>query len=221
MAVDYRVKLILCGDTYVGKSSLMTRFSNSSKFNELKTTIGVDYSTRDVTFTHARTHAPIVVAAQVWDTAGQERFRAIASAYYRGTDGALMVFDVTDDGSFKRLDTWVDDLRRFDLWRRGVPIVLVGNKIDLLETHERRVPRETALEYARANGLSYVETSALTNDHVDDAFIALLTNIMRRLDVTSVAPCDRISPRAQRISGHRVGADSHAFGARGGVADDV
>lgn len=205
----YRVKVILCGASAVGKSSLLARFANSRPLDEIATTIGIDFCKRQHTFTHARTGAPIIFEVLIWDTAGQERFRAISSAYYRGTHGALMVFDVTDRKSFKQLDSWVTELRRHDLWNNGLPIILVGNKIDLIEENGRHVSREMALEFARTNGLSYIETSAKTNTCVDDAFTRLFCAMLHAIDETALAPDDddgvsSLPPRRQTLDVPRI-----------------
>ena len=171
---DIVLKLVLIGDTGVGKSNLLSRYTKGEFNGESKTTIGVDFATRILNIDKKR------LKAQIWDTAGQERYRAMTNAYYRGAAGALIVFDISNLHSFNSTERWLQEIREHG--NPGVPIVLVGNKLDLKSLRE--VPFETAENFASENKLSYIETSALQNSNVDAAFQCLINGIY--LDISKV-----------------------------------
>ena len=148
---NYLFKVVLIGDSGVGKSSLLSRFAWDQFSLDTKSTIGVEFATKTVRIDGQ------TVKAQLWDTAGQERYRAITTAYYREAVGAIIVYDITKEQSFKNVEKWVQDIRNNT--SKDVCIMLVGNKCDLRK--ERVVPMETGKLFARNNELSFVETSAL------------------------------------------------------------
>jgi len=164
---DYLFKVVLIGDSGVGKSNLLSRFTRNEFSLESKSTIGVEFATRSIRVDDK------VVKAQIWDTAGQERYRAITSAYYRGAVGALVVYDVTRHVTFENVERWLKELR--DHTDANIVIMLVGNKSDL--RHLREVPTEEAKEFAEKNKLSFIETSALDSSNVELAFQNILTEI--------------------------------------------
>merc|ERR1712137_1301762 len=164
---DYLFKVVLIGDSGVGKSNLLSRFTRNEFCLESKSTIGVEFATRTLQV-EGKT-----VKAQIWDTAGQERYRAITSAYYRGAVGALLVYDITKTVTFENVERWLKELR--DHADANIVIMLVGNKSDL--RHLREVPTEAAKEYAEKNSLSFIETSALDATNVELAFQNILTEI--------------------------------------------
>ena len=163
MDYDICVKSILIGDSSVGKSSLLYRYTDHDWNPHYIATIGVDFKV--VTFERAAK----VVKLQLWDTAGQERFRTITHSYYRGAHGILLVFDVTNRESFDNLSDWLADVRQYGV--EGSPMVLVGNKADCAN---REVKEEEAQLFAQKLGCQYFETSAKQNKSVDDAFNALV-----------------------------------------------
>ena len=136
---DCLFKLVMIGDSGVGKSNLLNRYTKNEFSLETKATIGVEFATKSITTKDGR-----AVKAQIWDTAGQERYRAITSAYYRGAVGALLVYDVTNYQSFKALEHWLKEIR--DHAEKNIVILMVGNKTDL--KHKRDVKKEEAAEYA-------------------------------------------------------------------------
>ncbi|CAN4110747.1 unnamed protein product [Withania somnifera] len=148
---DYLFKVVLIGDSGVGKSNLLSRFTRNEFLLESKSTIGVEFATRTLQV-EGRT-----IKAQIWDTAGQERYRAITSAYYRGALGALLVYDVTKPTTFENVSRWLKELR--DHADSNIVIMLIGNKTDL--RHLRAVATEDAQSFAEKEGLSFIETSAL------------------------------------------------------------
>jgi small GTP-binding protein len=166
---DYLFKVVLIGDSGVGKSNLLSRFTRNDFNLESKSTIGVEFATRSVRIDGK------TIKAQIWDTAGQERYRAITSAYYRGAVGALLVYDITKHPSYENVERWLKELR--DHADMSIVIMLVGNKSDL--RHLRAVPADEARSFAERNSLSFIETSALDSTNVEEAFIQILTSIYR------------------------------------------
>ncbi|KAL6616071.1 hypothetical protein ACP70R_038341 [Stipagrostis hirtigluma subsp. patula] len=164
---DYLFKLVLIGDSGVGKSNLLSRFTKNEFCLESKSTIGVEFATRSLQVDGR------VVKAQIWDTAGQERYRAITSAYYRGAVGALLVYDVTRRPTFENVERWLKELR--DHTDPSIIIMLIGNKSDL--RHLVAVSTEDGKEFAEAESLYFMETSALDATNVGNAFSEVLTRI--------------------------------------------
>jgi len=159
---DYLFKLLLIGDSGVGKSSLLLRFADNTFTESFISTIGVDFKLRTIDLQGSK------VKLQLWDTAGQERFRTITSSYYRGAQGVIVVFDVTKKDTFNNVVKWLQELERYAA--EDVKKLLVGNKIDLTP---REVTCDEAKELAEKLGLDYVETSAKTSSNVEEAFTRL------------------------------------------------
>ncbi|KAG9511384.1 Ras-related protein Rab-11A, partial [Fragariocoptes setiger] len=166
---DYLFKIVLIGDSGVGKSNLLSRFTRNEFNLESKSTIGVEFATKSIQVDGK------IVKAQVWDTAGQERYRAITSAYYRGAVGALLVYDIAKHITYENVERWLKELR--DHADQNIVIMLVGNKSDL--RHLRAVPVDEARVFAEKNGLSFIEASALDSTNVETAFHQILTEIYR------------------------------------------
>ncbi|KAF8118625.1 hypothetical protein N665_0004s0105 [Sinapis alba] len=164
---DYLFKVVLIGDSGVGKSNLLSRFTKNEFSLESKSTIGVEFATRSLNVDDK------VIKAQIWDTAGQERYRAITSAYYRGAVGALLVYDVTRHSTFENVETWLKELRNHT--DPNIVVMLVGNKSDL--RHLVAVQTEDAKSFAEKESLCFMETSALESTNVEDAFAEVLTQI--------------------------------------------
>ncbi|KAG2261222.1 hypothetical protein Bca4012_014029 [Brassica carinata] len=167
--IDYVFKVVLIGDSAVGKSQLLARFSRNEFSIESKATIGVEFQTRTLTIDNK------TVKAQIWDTAGQERYRAVTSAYYRGAVGAMLVYDITKRQSFDHVARWLEELRGHA--DKNIVIMLVGNKTDLGTL--RAVPTEDAKEFAQRESLFFMETSALDSINVEPSFLTVLTEIYR------------------------------------------
>lgn len=145
----------------------MSRFTRDEFNLESKTTIGVEFATRNILADNK------LIKAQIWDTAGQERYRAITSAYYRGAVGALLVYDITKALSFENVEKWLRELREHA--EPHIVVMLVGNKSDL--KHMRTVRTEDAAEFAERNGLAFLETSAYDASNVAIAFQRIITGI--------------------------------------------
>lgn len=174
---DYLFKVVLIGDSGVGKSNLLSRFTRNEFCLESKSTIGVEFATRSIQVDGK------TIKAQIWDTAGQERYRAITSAYYRGAVGALLVYDITKNVTYENVERWLKELR--DHADSNIVIMLVGNKSDL--RHLRAVPTDDAHSFAEKEGLSFIETSALESTNVENAFHKILTEIYRIVSKKALA----------------------------------
>ncbi|KAF0042319.1 hypothetical protein F2P81_005851 [Scophthalmus maximus] len=165
---DFLFKVVLIGDSGVGKSNLLSRFTRNEFNLESKSTIGVEFATRSIQVDGK------TIKAQIWDTAGQERYRAITSAYYRGAVGALLVYDIAKHLTYENVERWLKELR--DHADNNIVIMLVGNKSDL--RHLRAVPSDEARAFAEKNTLSFLETSALDSTNVEEAFKNILTVVL-------------------------------------------
>ncbi|KAH3745306.1 ras family protein [Pelomyxa schiedti] len=174
---DYLYKIVLIGDSGVGKSNLLSRFTRNEFNLETKSTIGVEFATRSVPC-EGKT-----IKAQIWDTAGQERYRAITSAYYRGAVGALLVYDISKVQTFRNIERWLTELR--ENADKNIVIMLVGNKADL--RHLREVPTEEAKSFSEKNSLSFIETSALEATNVEAAFQNILGEIYHVISQPTIA----------------------------------
>jgi len=172
---DFLFKLVLIGDSGVGKSCLLLRFADDNFTDSYISTIGVDFRFRTITIEKK------TVKLQIWDTAGQERFRTITSAYYRGADGIIMVYDVTNTESFSDVAGWLTEVDRYA--NENTSKLLVGNKADLVE--EKIVTEETAQRFADQLGIPFLETSAKTATNVDAAFLTMAKELIRSREKAS------------------------------------
>ncbi|XP_018470139.2 ras-related protein RABA2d [Raphanus sativus] len=174
---DYLFKIVLIGDSGVGKSNILSRFTRNEFCLESKSTIGVEFATRTLQV-EGKT-----VKAQIWDTAGQERYRAITSAYYRGAVGAFLVYDITKRQTFDNALRWLRELR--DHADSNIVIMMAGNKSDL--NHLRSVAEEDGRSLAETEGLSFLETSALESTNVEKSFQTVLTEIYKIISKKALA----------------------------------
>ncbi|KAI8645350.1 P-loop containing nucleoside triphosphate hydrolase protein [Parasitella parasitica] len=169
---DYVFKLIVVGDSGVGKTNLLGRFAHDTFDFASKSTIGLDLTVKNMDIKGKR------VRAQIWDTAGQERYRSITKRYYRGAVGALLVYDITKRESFESLGRWLNELKINEAHPDSM-VMLVGNKSDL--EPQREVSQEEALNYSKINGIMFMETSALESTNVQKAFESLIHTIFDKL----------------------------------------
>ncbi|TDH67981.1 hypothetical protein CCR75_003467 [Bremia lactucae] len=165
---DHLFKLVLIGDSGVGKSCLLLRFADDAFTESYITTIGVDFRFRTVKIDNK------TVKLQIWDTAGQERFRTITSAYYRGADGIIMVYDVTSQESFDHVNDWLTEVNRYA--SDGTCKLLVGNKSDVKDN--KAVPYETAKVFADSLSIPFLETSAKNAQNVEEAFLTMASELI-------------------------------------------
>eukprot|EP00667_Euglena_gracilis_P021481 EG_transcript_23555 len=165
MGLPVSFKLVLLGESAVGKSSLVLRFVRGEFYEYQESTIGAAFLTQTVAVPPNDTE----VKFEIWDTAGQERYRSLAPMYYRGAAAAIVVYDITNYDSFNRAKQWVKELQlRGDA---NVVIALAGNKLDLAE--KRAVETAEAQAYAEENGILHMETSAKTNHQVTELFVSI------------------------------------------------
>ncbi|KYO43392.1 ras-related protein Rab-35 isoform X1 [Alligator mississippiensis] len=165
---DHLFKLLLIGDSGVGKSSLLLRFADNTFSSSFVTTIGVDFRVRTVVLGGLR------LRLQVWDTAGQERFRTITSTYYRNAHGVIVVYDVTNPDSFVSVKRWMHEIaENCD----SVCKVLVGNKVE--DPSHRQVPAADARRFSAQLGLRHFETSAKDNINVEEMFAAVAGQVLK------------------------------------------
>eukprot|EP01120_Amphizonella_sp_Union-15-10_P005726 TRINITY_DN1735_c0_g1_i1.p1 TRINITY_DN1735_c0_g1~~TRINITY_DN1735_c0_g1_i1.p1 ORF type:complete len:207 (-),score=48.25 TRINITY_DN1735_c0_g1_i1:120-740(-) len=159
------LKVIILGDSGVGKTSLMNQYVNKKFSNQYKATIGADFLTKEVMVDDR------LVTMQIWDTAGQERFQSLGVAFYRGADCCVLVFDVNDAKSFENLDSWRDEflIQAAPRDPENFPFVVLGNKIDL--ENQRVVSQKRAMAWCQSKGdIPYFETSAKEAINVEQAF---------------------------------------------------
>ncbi|RMC07841.1 hypothetical protein DUI87_15310 [Hirundo rustica rustica] len=168
---DYLFKLLLIGDSGVGKSCLLLRFADDTYTESYISTIGVDFKIRTIELDGK------TIKLQIWDTAGQERFRTITSSYYRGAHGIIVVYDVTDQESFNNVKQWLQEIDRYA--SENVNKLLVGNKCDL--TTKKVVDYTTAKEFADSLGIPFLETSAKNATNVEQSFMTMAAEIKKRM----------------------------------------
>lgn len=174
------MKVVLIGDSGVGKSSLMLRFTTDTFDQEISATIGIDFKVKRVAVVGG------TVQLQLWDTAGQERFRTLTSSYYRGSNAVILVYDVNTPASFEHLQRWLDEV---EVCHAGgstnIAMMLIGNKIDevggLQQADTWPVPRGDAVQFAREHGMQLAFCSAKTKEGVVEAFDEVARNAYDKL----------------------------------------
>jgi len=168
---DFLFKLLLIGDSGVGKSCLLCRFADDTYMESYISTIGVDFKIRTIDLDGK------TVKLQIWDTAGQERFRTITSSYYRGAHGIIIVYDISDRESFDNVKQWLNEIDRYAC--ENVNKLLVGNKCDM--DSKRQVDFEEAKAFADERSIPFLETSAKDSTNVEKAFIQMASDIKNRM----------------------------------------
>jgi small GTP-binding protein len=167
---DLLYKIIIIGDSNVGKSNILSRYTKDQFQGNSKATVGVELGTKFVKV------EGVGAKLQIWDTAGQERYRSLTSSYYKGCHGCFIVYDITNEQSFESINTWYEQAVKEA--GKEVSIILVGNKCDL--ENERKVSKEKGEEKAKTMNASFFETSALSKVNIDDIFKEIVNNIYQR-----------------------------------------
>ena len=175
-AYDYLFKLLLIGESGVGKTCVLFRFSDDAFNSSFISTIGIDFKIRTIELEDKK------IKLQIWDTAGQERFRTITTAYYRGAMGIMIVYDITNPKSFENVKNWIKNIE--ENASDDVELMLLGNKCDMEDS--RAVTREQGEKLALEYGIPFMETSAKANINVEEAFFQLAKNIKKKMDDTVV-----------------------------------
>lgn len=176
MSYDYLFKYVIIGETGVGKSAFSERFVDNKFIYNYEPTLGVDFKTKNITL-EDRT----VVKIHLWDTAGHEKFASIVKHYYKGVAGIILMYDVTNRGSFAKLQYWLNKIKFFKDNSVKVPIILIGNKVD---TGHREINVDIAQRFALQNNLLYSECSAKTGENVIQSIKKLTKNIYSQIDNT-------------------------------------
>ncbi|KAK6474162.1 ras-related protein Rab-39B-like [Huso huso] len=179
---QYQFRIILLGDSTVGKSSLLKRFTDGVYSDVADPTVGVDFYARSLEI-----EPGVKIKLQLWDTAGQERFRSITTSYYRNSVGGLLVFDLTSRKAFEHVREWHREVAEH-VKPHHMVFILIGHKSDL--ARERQVPREEAEKLAATLGVRYVETSAKNNSNVDRAFEMLTRDIYQLMKAGDIVTRD-------------------------------
>ncbi|XP_065884995.1 ras-related protein Rab-8A-like [Dysidea avara] len=198
---DYLFKLLLIGDSGVGKTCILVRFSEDAFNSTFISTIGIDFKIRTVEIDGKK------IKLQIWDTAGQERFRTITTAYYRGAMGIMLVYDVTHEKSFDNIRNWIRNIE--ENAAADVEKMILGNKCDLSDS--RVVSKERGQMLADEHSIKFMETSAKASINVEEAFLALAKDIKAKMEKPD-------GPKMQQTSGgQQLGSgDGQGKGGKGG-----
>jgi len=167
---DHLFKLLLIGDSGVGKTCILFRFSDDAFNTTFISTIGIDFKIKTIEIDGKR------VKLQIWDTAGQERFHTITTSYYRGANGIMLVYDITNTKSFDNISKWLKNIT--DFASDEVERILLGNKCDMED--KRMISSARGQELATTNNITFYETSAKNNTNISDAFVELATKILHK-----------------------------------------
>ena len=172
--VDYDIlfKLILVGDSGVGKTNILSRYINNEYSSNSESTVGVEFSTKMLNKNNKK------IKVQIWDTAGQERYKSITSVFYKGAKGGFIVYDITRKDTFNSTDKWINDLKMNG--DENISLILIGNKSDLQD--QREVSLEDMTKKAELFGVNFCETSALNNTNIDKVFDIVVEDMIKKFD---------------------------------------
>jgi Ras-related protein Rab-1A len=168
-------KIILLGSFDSGKTRFIRRYADNIDDSSFITTIGVDFKIKSIKIDNK------IIKLQIWDTAGQERFRSILSSYYKGANGILLLYDITNVNSFKNLSNWLIDIEKNS--SKNVKKILIGNKCDLNEL--RKIPINKGKEFADTYNMKFIETSAKNNVNINECFNILGKELLNNIDLIS------------------------------------
>ena len=165
--IDYSYKILFLGDSTVGKTSLLIRYLDK-KFDKSMPTLGVDVRYKYLKYENKN------IKLDLWDTAGQERFKAIISTYYKGAQGAIFIFDITNENSFEKMKSLIEETKK-EL--PDIKMIILENKVDLED--EREVSRELIEEYQISTDIEIIKTSSKTGEGIDEAFLAIVKELFK------------------------------------------
>ena len=180
---EMKMKVIIIGDSSVGKTNIMSRYLKNQFLENSKATVGVEFGAKLFNINGHK------IKAQIWDTAGQEKYKAITGAYYKGSKGAFVVYDITRKDTFESIDRWINDLKT-----TGDPklnIMIIGNKCDL--DHRREVLKEQGEEKSKSFGCAFLETSALSGDNIEKGFEMMISEIFKKYEKENADDDDLIT----------------------------
>jgi Ras-related protein Rab-1A len=168
---DYLFKIVLVGDSGVGKSSLVLKYTDGIYSDAFISTIGVDFKIHTLVINNKK------IKLQIWDTAGQERFKSITCNYYRGATCVIFVYDITNIESFDNLLTWINEMKNYS---NNKYAYIVGNKYDIVEKNKnnRQVSIETVANFAKEHNMSFIESSAKSGFNVETIFKQISSEII-------------------------------------------
>ena len=168
MNYDEKCQVLIIGDSTVGKTSILSRFTEGTFSPNYLATVGLDFFTKDEYFNNK------IVRIKIWDTAGQERYKALTQGFFRNAHGILIVYDVTNSETFDNLKYWVQSIHTHLGEKGNVKVIIIGNKIDL----KREIKKEDAQKYAEENGYKYFETSALSGEGIEESIKYLVQQVL-------------------------------------------
>lgn len=180
MMAEFRFKIVMLGEGAVGKTAMTARFTQNFFDSDYKRTIGADFAVKRLEIPDVNAH----VTLQCWDLAGQPRFEFVRQGFYRGARGGLLLYDVTRRRTFLSIDRWKDEA--FENAGREIPLVVVANKIDLVDS--RAVSSKEGKDYAKEHGFIYVESSALTGENVEEAYVKLCKKMIKESNASPKEP---------------------------------
>ena len=169
---DFIFKLVLIGDSGVGKTNILSRYLTNQFSASTQPTVGVEFGSKIIK------KGEKLIKLQIWDTAGQERYKSITSAYYKGAKGAFVVYDISRKSTFDNVDKWINELKNNG--SEDVFILLVGNKSDLND--QREISEEEVKKKAEVYNIAFCETSALEGKNIEFAFESLIDKITEKLE---------------------------------------
>ena len=167
---DMVFKIVLIGDSFVGKSNILSKYLKNEFNEDSKATVGVEFGSINITIDNK------IVKGQIWDTAGQERYKAITNAYYKGALGAFLVYDITRKETFDSVDKWIPELKANG--SKNMSILIIGNKSDLED--KRQVTKEDGEQKAANYGVAFMETSAYNGENIEVAFDTMVKGIYEK-----------------------------------------
>ena len=171
MNYDVACQLLIIGDSCVGKTSLLTRYTTGTFKEEYIATVGIDYYTKNETINDK------IISIKLWDTVGQERYKALTQNFFKNAEGVMVVYDITKVESFDNLKFWINSIKQ-NMENKNIiiPVIIIGNKVDMEDMRE--ISNENAENFAKENNYKYFETSAKTGEGIDNAVRELVNQVL-------------------------------------------